>query len=319
MKAAVVQELGKSPVYGEFPDPVAETNEVLIHVDAAALSNAVRSRAAGVHYTATGVVPFVVGIDGVGRLDDGRRVFFVLPRAPYGSISERTVVSAAQVVGLPDELGTIAAAALGNPGMSSWAALVERAHFQLGESVLINGATGSAGRLAVQIAKHLGARRVVATGRNADALAAAAGVGADATILLGTDQDSFEQAVASEIRGNGVDVVLDYLWGWSAERILAACAKSSTDSRPIRFVSIGSLSGPSITLPSAALRAVAMTLMGSGIGSVPGDRLMASIGGVLRAAVPAGFKVDTQVVPLSQVESVWSTGQTVPRIVFRVS
>src|SRR5580658_8963173 len=122
MKAAIVMEAGKPPVYRDFKDPVAENGDVLVTVGAAALSNVVRSRAAGTHYSSSGQLPFVVGIDGVGRLDDGRRVYFALPKAPFGSMSEKTVVRASQCVCLPEDLDDVTAAAIANPGMSSWAA-----------------------------------------------------------------------------------------------------------------------------------------------------------------------------------------------------
>jgi NADPH:quinone reductase-like Zn-dependent oxidoreductase len=318
MKAAVVRAAAQPPVYGDVPDPTPGPGEVRIRVSAAALSNLVRSRASGTHYSSDGQFPFVVGVDGVGRLDDGRRVYFVLPRTPNGSFSEMTVIRGAQVIPVPDELGDVAAAALVNPGMASWTALIERAQLRSGESVLINGGTGTAGHLAVQVAKHLGARRVVATGRNLDALAIAAQLGADTTIPLGTDPDAFEAAVAAQFRDGGFDVVLDYLWGWPAERILAAGAKTSKDASPLRFVQVASLNAPSLTLPSAALRSSATTLMGSGIGSIPTDRLLASFDALLKAAVPAGFKVETSTLPLSEIEKVWATAPTMPRLVFQI-
>jgi NADPH:quinone reductase-like Zn-dependent oxidoreductase len=319
MKAAVVVALGRSPVYTEFPDPTATTGETTIRVHAAALSNLVKSRASGTHYSSEGALPFVVGVDGVGQRADGRRAYFVLPRAPYGSMSESTVVRSAQVIDVPDDLDDVTAAAIANPGMSSWAALKERARFRAGETVLVNGSTGTAGRLAVQIAKHLGARRVIATGRNAEALAEVSRLGADATIPLGTDPDVFEQSVGGQFRDGGVDIVLDYLWGWSAERIIAAGAKAGNDAVPIRFIQIGALSAPSITLPSPALRSSAIELLGSGIGSIAVDRLIASISEVLRATVPAGLKIDTRVVPLADVEQLWPTAGGQPRIVVRIA
>jgi NADPH:quinone reductase-like Zn-dependent oxidoreductase len=128
------------------------------------MSQVVKSRASGAHYSSSGKFPFVVGIDGVGRLDDGRRVYFILPRAPYGGMAQQTVAPSAQCLALPDELDDVTAAAIANPGVSSWAAYTERAKLKAGETVLVNGATGAAGRLAVQIAKHLGAKKVIATG-----------------------------------------------------------------------------------------------------------------------------------------------------------
>ena len=140
--------------------------------------------------------------------------------------------------------------------MSSWAAYVDRAKLKPGETVLVNGATGTAGRLAVQIARHLGAKKVIATARNADALKSVAALGADVTIPLVEDEAALEE-VSREF-AQGVDVVIDYLWGKSAERLLIAGAKAGKEAVPIRFVQIGSVTGPNITLPSAALRSSAI-------------------------------------------------------------
>jgi NADPH:quinone reductase-like Zn-dependent oxidoreductase len=318
MKAAIVMEAGKPPVYRDFKDPVAENGDVLVTVGAAALSNVVRSRAAGTHYSSSGQLPFVVGIDGVGRLDDGRRVYFVLPRAPFGSMSEKTVIRPSQCVTLPDDLDDVTAAAIANPGMSSWAALKERAKLKAGETVLVNGATGTAGSLAVQIARHMGARKVVATGRNAEALKALPGLGADVTIPLGQVGDAFEDALKEQFGGDGIDVVLDYLWGQSAERIIIAGAKAGKEAVPIRFVHIGSVSAPNITLPSAALRSSAITLMGSGIGSIPIDRMVNSIEELMQATIASGFEIATKTYPLSEVEQVWDAASGMSRTVFQM-
>jgi NADPH:quinone reductase-like Zn-dependent oxidoreductase len=272
-------------------------------VTAAAISHVAKSRASGSHYSSAGQFPFVAGIDGVGRLDDGRRVYFVLPKTPYGSMAERTIVADKQWLALPDELDDVMAAAIANPGMSSWAAYTERARLKPGETVLVNGATGTAGRLAVQIAKHLGAKKVIATGRNADALKSVAALGAGA----------FKKQFA-----DGVDVVIDYLWGASAERLLVAAAKAGPDAVPIRFVQVGSASSSNITLPSAVLRSSAIELMGCGIGSVALDRLFDAISGLMHAAVPAGFQIATTPVPLSEVERAWPNDDSTRRTVLTV-
>jgi len=232
-------------------------------------------------------------------------------------MAERTVVASGHRLALPDGLDDTTAAAIANPGMSCWAALTERAKFVAGEAVLVNGATGAAGRLAVQVAKHLGARKVVATARNAEALKSLAALGADTTIPLVEDGAALESALKAEFTA-GVDVVLDYLWGRSAEHILVAAAKAGADLAPVRFVQIGSASGSDITLPSAVLRSTAITLMGSGVGSVPLERLLASIDGVFRAAAQGRFVLATEAVPLRQVEQVWSRKDSDRRIVVTV-
>jgi NADPH:quinone reductase-like Zn-dependent oxidoreductase len=318
MKAAIVREAGKQPVYGDFAEPTPGSSERRVHVTAAAISQVVRSRAAGTHYSSTGQFPFIVGVDGVGRLDDGTRVYFALPHMPYGSMAERTTVSASQCLPLPDNLDDVTAAAIANPGMSSWVAYRERARLKRGETVLVNGATGTAGRLAVQIAKHLGAKKVIATGRNSEALRDVAALGADVTVALVEDDGAVEESFKQQFAA-GVDVVIDYLWGKSAERLLIAAAKAGEDGVPLRFVQIGSISGPNITLPSAVLRASAIELMGSGIGSVPRDRFVSAIADLLHAAVPAGLKIATRPVPLSQVEDAWSWTDRSRRTVLMVN
>lgn len=314
MKAAIVQGAGQAPVYGDFEEPVAAAGEHRIAVTASAISRLARGRASGTHYSSSGRFPFVAGIDGTGRLDDGRRVYFVMPRAPHGSMAERTVAPAQNCLALPDALDDVTAAAIANPGMSSWVALMERARLKAGETVLVNGATGTSGRLAVRIARHLGAGKVIATGRRAEALET---LGADATIQLTEDQDTLEQRFRQQF-AQGVDVVLDYLWGSSAACLLRAGAKAGADAVPIRFVQIGAMGGPEIALPAAVLRSSAIELMGSGIGSVPFGRMLKCVGDLLQAAVPAGFEVAATPVPLAEFERAWASDDSTRRTVFVV-
>lgn len=318
MRAAIVQGVGQAPIFGNFQEPVAVAGEHLIRVTASAISQNARSRASGAHYSSPDQFPFGVGIDGVGRLDDGSRVYFVMPRAPFGSMAERTVVASARCLRLPDDLDDATAAAIANPGMSSWAAYMERASLRPGETVLVNGATGTAGRLAVQIAKHLGAKKVIGTGRNIDALVSLKALGADVTIALGEDEAALEASFKEQF-AQGIDVVIDYLWGKSAQCLLIAGAKAGRDAVPIRFVQVGSVSGQDITLPSAVLRSSAIELMGSGIGSIPLDRLVNAIDGVLRATVPGGFRIAFKPVPLCEFEKAWPNDDSVKRTVFTVN
>ena len=311
MRAAVVRELGKNPVYAEFREPVPAAGEVRIAVSAAALSPLAKGRAAGAHYSSAPEVPFIPGVDGVGRTDDGRRVYFFLPHAPFGSMAGQTVVPAGQCIPLPEGLDAAQAAAMANPGMSSWAALRERARIRAGETVLINGATGTSGQLAVQIARRMGAAKVIATGRNREALD---GLNAEVRIPLVADGAALEVAFKEQF-ALGVDVVLDYLWGPSAEHLLAAAAKAGREGLPIRYVQIGNASAPTITLPGAALRANGLELMGSGLGSVPVPRLMNAIGELFQAAADGGLEFSATAVPLSGVEAAWS-GDADGRIVF---
>ena len=315
MKAAVVRQAGQAPVYTDFTDPVAGDGVVRVKVSASALSPITKSRASGAHYSSDGTFPLVPGIDGTGTLDDGTRVYFVMPEAPFGGMAEYCLVEATRCIPLPAALDDVKAAAMAIPGMSSWAAFVERAKLAKGETVLINGATGASGRLAVQIAKHLGAGKVIATGRDEETLQSLRGYGADVTIGLTRDRASLETELRHQFRA-GVDVVLDYLWGPSAELILAAAADVAPDAVPIRFIGIGSVSAPTIALPSAVIRSTAIELMGSGLGSVPMPRVFHAIAQVLNAAVPAGFRIESKIAPLRELATSWAAQVGRARTVF---
>jgi NADPH:quinone reductase-like Zn-dependent oxidoreductase len=307
MHAAVVRDVTRPPQWIDFADPLPNHHETIVTVSAAALSPLVRGRASGAHYSAATVDSFVAGVDGVGTTSDGRRVFFAFPRAPFGSMAERAPVRLDNCVDIPDELDDVTAAALGNPGMSSWVALNERAKFVAGESVLINGATGTAGRLAVLIARHLGAKAVIATARSAEQLEALRAEGIDETISLTLEPAELEARFDEALRRHNVGVVLDYLWGPSAERIIAAIAHNASGpvAPRIRFVQIGAVSGADISLPGAALRSSGLEILGSGLRSVSNATLLASIGEMLQAATTAGLTIDTATAPLSDVEDAW--------------
>ncbi|HYS68151.1 MAG TPA: zinc-binding alcohol dehydrogenase family protein [Paraburkholderia sp.] len=315
MKAAVVKAAGERPVYADFESPNALAGHRLIDVAASALSHVTRSKASGSHYSSTGGFPFVAGLDGTGRCEDGRRVYFFWPHAPFGAMAERSLVPEENCVPLPDGIDDVTAAAIAIPAMSSWAALIERARFVAGETVLVNGATGTSGRLAVQIAKHLGAGKIVATGRDAATLQSLEYAGADVTISLEQDEDLLSRAFESQFR-EGVDVVLDYLWGASARSLLIAAARASAEDGPVRFVQIGAISGADILLPAAVLRAAPITLLGSGIGSIPLPRVLHTMQQVFDAAVPAGLRIATEAVPLADVGTHWGNLSSLQRTVF---
>jgi NADPH:quinone reductase-like Zn-dependent oxidoreductase len=308
MKSAIVESYSRAPRYGEFTDPVAQAGEQLVAVRAAALTPLTKSIAAGKHYSSGNAFPFVPGVDGVGRLESGQRVYFAFPLAPHGSMAERTVVRSSGCIPLPDELDDLTAAVAANPGMSSWAALTERAEFVAGETVLINGATGAAGRLAIQISKYLGAKSVIVTGRNQASVAPLAELGADILIPLDQEPEKLTETFRRNLKEHGVNVILDYLCGASAESIINAIAGhgSAEGEPPIRFVQIGSVTAESVTLPAAALRSSGLKLMGSGVGSVSYARLLLSIAGLMSAIVPGKFRIEAEAVPLSEVETAWN-------------
>jgi NADPH:quinone reductase-like Zn-dependent oxidoreductase len=316
MYAAVVNTLGQPPQYQEFPDPVAGENEVLVNVTAAGLHPIVKARASGKHYTSGGEVPAVPGIDGVGTLADGSRVYFGASRPKYGTMAERSVASRSMMIPLPEGIDDVQAAAIANPGMSAWLSLKDRAALAQGETVLILGATGVAGQLAIQSARLLGAKRIIAVGRNVNALA---GEPVDAVIALGQPEDAIRDAFAAEA-ANGIDVVIDYLWGRPTELLLEALAKGfrATATRSTRLVEVGEGAGETIALPGATLRSIDLTIKGSGFGSVPLDRVLGAIPTLFSMAAAGIFNVAVVPVPLAEVEAAWSRVEKGRRTVFTV-
>ncbi len=239
MNAAVVYSFDTPPRYTTFADPVAAEQEVVVNVSAAGLHPVVKSQANGSHYASPQALPFIPGVDGTGRLEDGTRVYFGISRLPFGSFAERCVTGRSMCLPIPDGLDDATAAAMVNPGMSSWAALPMRAQFVTGDSVLILGATGVAGQLAVQIAKRLGARRVVAAGRNPQVLENLQ-PWADAVISLDLEREALISSFRREWANDSIDIVLDYLWGAPAERVLEAISQKGFKSAAsrVRFVQI---------------------------------------------------------------------------------
>ncbi|MGB6403998.1 MAG: zinc-binding alcohol dehydrogenase family protein, partial [Candidatus Sulfotelmatobacter sp.] len=199
-------------------------------------------------------VPFIPGSDGVGQLDNGngRRVAFAFPPFPFGSFSEWTVVPKTNCVDVPEQLDDMTAAAIVNPGMFCWAALAARAKFQHGEAVLVHGASGSSGRLAIQIAKHLGAGKVLATCSSLAHARGLARLGADVIIALDLPEEDLKQTFAQELRQARVTVILDYLWDASTKMLLEVISELPiVESSPnVRYVEVESSASHPITLPS---------------------------------------------------------------------
>ncbi|HEX3660263.1 MAG TPA: zinc-binding alcohol dehydrogenase family protein [Acidobacteriaceae bacterium] len=319
MNAAVVHSFSAPPRYDSFAEPVPTGEEVLISVTAAGLHPIVKSLAGGKHYSSAGELPFVPGLDGVGRLPDGSRVYFARSRPQYGSLAERSLTQRATCFPIGENLSDATVAAIMNPGMSSWGALTQRTRLAPGESLLILGATGVAGQLAVQVAKRLGARRVVAAGRNPEALEELRALGADGVISLAQDRGALVAAFREAIGQEKIDLVLDYLWGAPAEAVLEAMTMKggSRGVARVRYVQVGSSAGPTVALPAESLRSSGLELMGSGLGSVPIEQIFRSLGEFLKEIAREPFRIQTTVAPLAKVELLWNAPEQGTRLVFQ--
>ncbi len=316
MKAAVVSSFDTAPRYADFPVPTASgDDEMLVDVIAAGLHPRVRSQANGSHYTSTDALPLVPGIDGVGRTADGLLRFFILPDTTMGSMAEQTVLDVRRSIVLPEDTDPVAVAAAMNPAMSSWVALRQRIEFRPGQRVLILGATGNAGRMAVQVAQLLGAQQIVAAARHADRLAALPALGATDTVLLDGDAGDVPQRLAEAAAD--VDVVIDYLWGEPSTAAMIAIVTNRNDpSRHLTWIEIGSVAGLTAAIPSAALRAVRLQIVGSGQGSVSAREIRDELPALAREITAGRFSIDALPMPLADVEQAWAAApSTAQRIV----
>jgi len=310
MKAAVVSSFDTAPRYEEYPTPQSRGgHEQIVDVVAAGLHPRVLSQADGSHYASTDELPLIPGIDGVGRGPDGELRYFILPDTTLGSMAQRTLIDVRRSVVLPAGTDAVTVAAAMNPAMSSWVALRRRIDFQSGQNVLILGATGNAGRMAVQVAKLFGAGRIVAAGRDSSKLASLRALGATDTVnLTGPPADVARRLGTA---ADDVDVVIDYLWGETTAAAMVAVVTDRADrGRPLTWIEIGSVAGPAATIPSAALRAARLAIVGSGQGSVSTQEILAELPAIAEAITAGVFEVDARVVPLSDVESVWADAAT---------
>jgi NADPH:quinone reductase-like Zn-dependent oxidoreductase len=281
-------------------------DELVVEVVAAALHPRIRSQADGSHYTSNGELPLVPGIDAVVRDSAGQLRYALLDDTTFGTMAERTIIEDSRSVILPDHIDPIAIAAAMNPVMSSWVALGRRIDFQRGSRVLVLGATGSAGRMAIQVANRFGAAEVIGAGRNLDRLAELGRIGATRTLTL----DQLEQA-------SDVDVVVDYLWGEPTVAAMLSMLPARSDRRaPLSWIEIGSVAGLEAAIPAAVLRAARLQLVGSGIGSVSGAEFVSELPHIARALADGAFDVRARRMPLAEVESAWNAASDGERLVF---
>jgi NADPH:quinone reductase-like Zn-dependent oxidoreductase len=317
MHAALVTSFGRPPHYETVDAPrVTGDDEVVVDVLGAALHNRVRSGASGKHYAAGTELPVIPGIDAVGRLPDGQRVYFLALDPAHGTMADQTITRRSRCVPLPDAADDITVAAGVNPAMSSWVPLRLRVRLQPGQRVLVLGATGTAGRAAVQIAKRLGAGWVTGAGRNPRRLSELAALGADATVSLAGSASDVAEAVRAA--AEDIDVVIDYLWGQPAETVMPAIlAARPAPNKPLHWLQIGAVAGPAISLPSIALRSHNLMVLGSGQGAFSAEEFLAEIPALIGELAAGTVTVDALPIPLSDVEKAWDVSlQPEKRIVF---
>ncbi len=319
MKAAVIENFGDIPRYQEFPDPVLNDGEVTVRVKAVIVDYAIKALASGIHFASRQFYPSfpaVVGYGGIGSLEDGSLVSFRGIKPPYGSMAEKVVIPKANATPIPEGITAEQAAVIPSAALSSLGPLQYVAKLQAGETVLINGATSVSGMLAVQLAKHLGAGRVIGTGRDAQSGEKLRELGADAFINLNQPDEKVMQAIKNEA-GKGYDVILDYLWGHPAEVIINTFTPTAlgVPSRRTRFVLVGGIAGWTAQLSGQSLLTSGLEIYGMMGAQTPPEAQAEGTRLIWDLIRQGKLKMDVVKVLLKDIDKAWDMQEHGKRIV----
>jgi NADPH2:quinone reductase len=307
MRAAILKWYGAPPEVGDFDEPQASNGNAVVDVLAAGLNPVDIRIASGHFYGGSPELPSVAGREGVGRTQDGKLVYFDSPVAPFGSFAERTAIWADAAIPIETDIDPALAVAFGIAGLAGWLALEWRAQLREGETVLVLGASGVVGAIAVQAARLLGAGRVVAAARSPEGLDRARELGADAVVSLAEGAEDLPDALREASGGDGYDVVVDPVWGDPATAALEAC-------RPFaRLIQLGESANPYVTLASAPVRGRSLEIRGHTNHLAPPEVKRAAYQRMIRHAAAGELAVDVERVPLDQAPDAWVRQQRSPR------
>jgi NADPH:quinone reductase len=303
MRAALVKEIGRLPEPAEAPEPARESGETLLEVLAVPLNPIDVNVAAGRFYGGSPPAPYVAGSEAVGvvreseALSPGTLAWAHAGTRRNGALAELLAVPDELLVPLPEGTDPALAGALGVAGLAGWLPVAHRAPVREGETVLVLGATGTVGIVALQGARLLGAGRIVAAGRRPEALERARRLGADAVVSL--EEDDLAGAFREACGGEGPTYVVDPLWGEPLEAAVEAAAPGA------RVVNIGQSAGPAATLTSAAVRGKQLEILGYSNFTAPADVLAREYGSLVERAARGEVRVDVEEVPLERVADAW--------------
>ena len=297
MRAAVISELGRPPEVADRPEP---SGEAVYEISAVSLNPIDVNVGAGRYFGGHPELPFVPGCEGVGRAADGTRVYLFgdgLGLARDGLLAERAAAPADLGIPLPDSASDELAASCGIAGMAGWMPVAWRAPVREDDRVLVLGATGTVGLVAVQAAKLLGAGHVVAAGRNPERLQRAAELGADATVSLA--EDDLVAAFKEAAGGAGPTHIVDTLWGEPVAAAIQAAAPGW------RLVQIGQSAGAEATLASAAIRGKVGEIYGFTDFAVPRDEFREHYLRLVGHAAAGKIVLDLETYPLDRITEAW--------------
>ena len=297
MKAAVINELGRPP---ELADRAEPSGEAIYEISAVSLNPIDINVGAGRFFGGHPELPYVPGCEGVGRALNGGRVYLFsdgLGLSRDGVLAERSAAPADLGIPLPDSVSDEIAASCGIAGMAGWMPVAWRAPVRTDDRVLVLGATGTVGLVATQAAKLLGARHVVAAGRNRKRLDRAAELGADATVSL--DEDDLVTAFKVAAGGDGPTYIIDTLWGPPAVAAIEAAAPGW------RLVQIGQSAGAEATLTSGGIRGKMGELYGYFDFAVPTNEFREQYLRLVGHAAAGEITFDIEAYPLERVAEAW--------------
>lgn len=305
MRAAVLEEYGATPVLEDFPDPEPGAGQAIAEVLAAGLNPVDLAKASGTFYDGSPPLPSVAGSEGVGTLEDGRRVYFARCVAPYGPLAERTLVEPDQAFAVPEGLEPALAVCFGVAGLAGWLSVRWRGMLRAGETVLVLGCTGTVGEIALQAALLGGAGRVVAAGRRPEGLQRARALGAHATVHLGEPGEDLAGAFR-EACGGGADLVIDPLWGAPARAALDVVKPYG------RHVQLGQSAAAELSVPSATIRGRPLSIVGYTNFAVPLDVRREAYGRMTAHAAAGELTADYETVPLDRAPEAWERQRSGP-------
>src|SRR3954469_5992868 len=306
MRAAILRWYGAPPDVGDFEEPQTSDGQEIVEIVAGGLNPVDIRMPSGPFYGGSPPLPSVAGREGIGRREDGSLVYFDQPVTPWGSFAERTPIVSASAIPLDGEVDPALAVSFGIAGLAAWLALEWRAQLQQGETVLVLGASGVVGQIAVQGAKLLGAGRVVAAARSPEGLDRAKSLGADAVVDIAAADDELVEALRDAAGGPGVDVVVDPVWGEPAVAALEACAPRG------RLVQLGESAGSHTTLGSATIRGRSLSVLGHTNFMAPPAVKRAAFERMVGHGAAGELTVDVERVPLDGVREAWVRQQRSP-------
>ena len=309
MRAALIERYGEPPVVRDVPEPKPRDAQAVVEVDAAPINPVDISIASGKFYQGSPPTPYVPGGEGIGRLIDapsggpGPRVYFrsVLPQ---GSFAERAVANAQQTGPGPDAVSDELAAALGTPGIAALMGLTRRGHLEPGETVLILGASGVLGAIAVQLARLLEAGRVIAAARDEQALERLRQLGAHETVDL-KNADGLADRIRTAADGH-LQLVIDPVWGAPGAAALEALVPHG------RLVQLGQSAGAETPVRSAVVRGKALSILGYTSFLVPWEEQEAAYRMLVGYAAAGQIRVECETLPLDAAADVWKRQASSP-------